>query len=67
MARVVTWVCDKCGAKKSDGDTDNVHDDFIDDDSMSAWEGWVTIHLVKDGESKHIDLCPKCANKLEFN
>ena len=56
MSRVVTWVCDGCGAKKSDADTDNIHDDLI----------WATIHLVKDGESKHIDLCPKCASKIKF-
>ena len=67
MARVVTWVCDKCGAKKSDGDTDNVHDDIVDDDFMSAWEGWATIHRIKDGTSQHIDLCPKCANRIGFN
>ena len=67
MARLVTWKCDKCGAKKSDEDTDNIHDDLIDDDFMSAWEGWVTIHLVKDGESKHIDLCPECASKIKMD
>lgn len=67
MARIVTWVCDGCGARKSDDDTDNIHDDFVDDDFMGAWEGWATIHLVKDGKSKHADLCPKCASKLEFN
>lgn len=59
MARVVTWICDKCGVKKSDADVDV-------DDSMSAWEGWVTLHLVKDGELKHVDLCPECANKIKL-
>lgn len=67
MSRIVIWECDNCGAQKSDADTDNGQDDFIDDDLfMSAWEGWATIHLVKDGKSKHVDLCPKCASKLDF-
>ena len=57
MARIVTWVCDKCGAKNC----------YITAEEIAAAEGWATIHLVKDGKSKHADLCPKCANRLEFN